>query len=79
MSLRFCSPIALSTSFFFAISSVFALSSSAVGVGSMVRITAPLRLVSIIFTFAQPGGGVSPMWVVPISSTHLYAAPAAPA
>ena len=28
---------------------------------------------------AQPAGGVSPMCVVPFSSTHLNAAPAAPA
>src|SRR5207253_762714 len=44
--------------------------------GSILRITAPLRLISYMTTLAQPGGGVSPMCVKPFSSTHLYDAPA---
>ena len=37
----------------------------------MVRITWPLWLISCIGTFEHSSGGVSPMRVMPFSSTHL--------
>ena len=51
-----------------------ARSCASVGVGSSLRSTFPLLVTSYITTLAHPGGGVSPMCVTPLSSTHFQAA-----
>src|SRR5471032_1425696 len=76
VSLRFWSAAARSDSFLRSRSSCRAFTCSGVGVGSILRITAPLALISYRTTFAHASGGVSPMCVTPLLSTHLYDATA---
>ena len=71
MSLRRCSAAAFSASFRRAASSCLTLIWSPVGVGSILRRIVPEGVISYIITFAQPAGGVSPTWVMPLSSLHL--------